>query len=126
MLDNSIISVISTIMICLGFMNGYIVAYGLSLEKILKLNKKLQEAIDQKFELDKEVDELNEKYNKLLEKYSYYSTLICNISNNLKQTDLYDDLPPLPVSPLVRCNSPCYENEDDDELSRFSDSSNTD
>lgn len=99
-------------MIALGFMNGYIIAYGLYLEKELRLNKKLQEAIDRKFEADQEIDELNERYSKLLEKYTYYSTLIYKLNNDLSKGPVdTSGLPPLPVSPLARCNSPYYNDD---------------
>lgn len=110
------ISVISTIMIFLGFINGYIVGFGIGLTKEHTLKQKLQKAIDNQFNSDKQIDYLKSEYNSLIEKYNGYEELINKINNDLLNIPIHlpprnINFPPLPMSPLARCDSPCYEED---------------
>lgn len=112
--DNSVIAIISLIMVGIGFSNGFVSGVVYSLDKMRILREKLQEAIDTRFELDNEIDRLEERNEELLDKCCEYEEILTNIRNyTLCQTPTRLNIRK-PNSPLVR-SSCIYDDSSDSE-----------
>lgn len=118
MIDNGVMAIISTIMIGLGFINGY--AFGAlfySTDRIHKLEEKLQEAIDDKFKADKEYDELKESYIDLLNSYNEHLGVVNKLQNIQIHNPLKTVYPKVPNTPLIRSTNYIESDSDDETLS---------
>lgn len=111
--DNSVMAIVSFIMISLGFVNGFVVGSVFTMERETKLKNKLQEAIKLKFEADKEIDILKSNYTDLSEKYDYQSDLLEKIKKISVRTPV--KLNP-PNSPLVRSSIYIEDSSEDEDV----------
>lgn len=109
--DNSVIAIVSIVMISLGFVNGYVFGSLMNVENELKLKIKLQEAIELKFKADKEIDVLKGNYTDLSEKYHEQSEVLDKIKKLSIRVPI--KLNP-PSSPLVRSSIYVEESSDDE------------
>jgi len=64
-MNDSTIALISSIMVMFGFAHGYLISSVINSFRVAKLKNKLQDAIDNKFEVDQKVDELKDRIKEL-------------------------------------------------------------
>ena len=99
-------AIISTMMIALGFINGLIIANLLWSEKIKKMNRLLDEAIDLQLESDQKIDELKDELKKEQAEHDVFvSQLQRLITPHVRL--------PAPQGPLERCCE-CTDSEDEE------------
>ncbi len=110
-MDNTMISIISAIMVVVGFSNGMMITTLFDHCENRRLRNLLGKALDMKFELEKKIDELNEE---LKEERKEKNELLQKINGVLKQ---YMSLPP-PSGSLERCEGCCsdHDSETEDEF----------
>lgn len=111
--DNSVIAIISLIMVGIGFANGFVTGVVYSIDKIKILKEKLQNDIQERFELDNEIDRLEEKIEQLEQECMNYEQSLIDIRNYT----LYHT-PKLkirkPCSPLMRSTCVCDDSSESD------------
>lgn len=106
-MDDVTIAIVSTIMVMLGFAEGYLISTLISSCHVERVKAKLQDAIDNKFEVDKKVDELKKKVQELED-----------INNSIRS--ILDGNKSLPPPPWRLCREDSSDSEPDSPLSMVS------
>jgi hypothetical protein len=107
-MDNNMTAIVSLIMLGLGFVNGMIVTTLLDKLEVAKASARVQKVLDDKFDLEQEVDELREE----LELERRAKNHILEKLNSI--VSQYQPLP-RPQGPIQRsCLNPESDSEDDD------------
>jgi biopolymer transport protein ExbB/TolQ len=110
-MDNNMTAIVSLIMLGLGFVNGMIVTTLLDKLEVAKASARVQKVLDDKFDLEQEVDELREE----LELERRVKNHILEKLNSIVRQ--HQELPP-PQGPIQRsCLNP--ESDSDSEEDDF-------
>lgn len=108
-MDNNMTAIVSIIMIGLGFMNGMIVTTLLDRVQVEKTNGRLQKILDDKFELEQDLDELRDE---LAQERREKQHILAKLNSIVRQ---YTELPP-PEGPIQRSQACSEATSDDDEF----------
>ena len=100
-------AVISLVMMGLGFMNGMVITTLIERNESARLNALLEKTLEQKFNLEKELDSLKEE---LEYERDEKDELVSKLGSLVRQ---YSNLPP-PCEKLERCEL-YYDSDSDDE-----------
>jgi hypothetical protein len=122
-MDNTMTSIVSLVMIMIGFTNGIIISDILKSTRIYKLQEALDRSVDAMFEKDQQIDELKEQLEnekdlniELIKKLDYEKQKCSDILKSVQTVvSTYDEcLPRLdpPGGPLKRSRR-CLESESD-------------
>jgi hypothetical protein len=106
-MDNNMSAIVSVIMIGIGFLNGMIVATLLDKYEIGKTEKRLEKVLDEKFELEQQIDELKEE---IESERQQKDELVSKLNMLVRQ---HIRLPP-PEGPLERSRVCSFDSEDQD------------
>lgn len=107
-MDNNMTAIVSAIMIALGFMNGMMVMSFIDATHSAKLKYILSKAIDQKFESDQLIDELQKQ---LADEKQEKDKLVEQLRGLVKT---YERMAP-PQGPLERSKCVCVSDSDSDD-----------
>ena len=125
-MDNTMTSIVSAIMILIGFTNGIVISDILKSSRVYKLQEALNTAADIMLEKDQQIDELNEELERekdlnieLVKKLAHEKQKIVDILESVKTVveDYDSHLPRLspPGGPLKRSRR-CLESDTDSDV----------
>jgi len=108
-MDNNMTAIVCTIMIALGFLNGMTVTTLLDKHDIEKMNKRLAKVLDDKFDLERDLDDLREE---LEHERREKEQILAKLNSIVRQ---FSPLPP-PEGPLERSQAVSDSDSEDEEF----------